>query len=152
MSVVALGVAGAVHAGIATYATELSDLRVGKERVETIEQVLGIRNHTENLMYTGEWRSWDGTMNYAARFTRTGLRDCTRKTPIIHCRWKGSTRRRTAGKKREERRNMRVKTRGDRQDRRREKRKKERGGGGGGEGERKGRGIVEARGSNPTLF
>ena len=38
MSVVALGVAGAVHAGIATYATELSDLRVEKERVETIEQ------------------------------------------------------------------------------------------------------------------
>jgi len=35
---VALGVAGAVHAGIATYATELSDLRVEKERVETIEQ------------------------------------------------------------------------------------------------------------------
>lgn len=38
MSVVALGVAGAVQAGIATYATELSDLRVEKERVETIEQ------------------------------------------------------------------------------------------------------------------
>lgn len=38
MSVVALGVAGAVRAGIATYATELSDLRVEKERVETIEQ------------------------------------------------------------------------------------------------------------------
>jgi len=35
---VALGVAGAVHAGIATYATELSDLRVEKKRVETIEQ------------------------------------------------------------------------------------------------------------------
>lgn len=38
MSVVALGVAGAVQAGIATYATELSDLRVEKERVDTIEQ------------------------------------------------------------------------------------------------------------------
>lgn len=38
MCVVALGVAGAVQAGIATYVTELSDLREEKERVETIEQ------------------------------------------------------------------------------------------------------------------
>lgn len=38
MSVVALGVADAVQAGIATCATELSDLRVEKERIETIEQ------------------------------------------------------------------------------------------------------------------
>jgi len=43
----ALGVAGAVHAEIATYATKLSDLRVEKERVETIEQGQTFSRHFE---------------------------------------------------------------------------------------------------------
>lgn len=43
----ALGVADAVHTGIATYATKLSDLRVEKERVETIEQGQTFSRHFE---------------------------------------------------------------------------------------------------------
>ena len=43
----ALGVAGAVHAEIATYATKLSDLRVEKKRVETIEQGQTFSRHFE---------------------------------------------------------------------------------------------------------
>ncbi|KYM98691.1 hypothetical protein ALC62_10659, partial [Cyphomyrmex costatus] len=161
----------AVHAGIATYATELSDLRVEKERVETIEQVLRVRNPTQRICMREsggvgmehELRCAFYANRVARLYTRTcieeikdnakkkirrwigcgvgegrvecggsGLRKREREREIERgreCRRKGSTRRRTAVKKGEEKgrkkKHESENARGDRGNRRREKIKKE---------------------------